>query len=980
MNKIEALPDNQNESSNSTNESKKKRLGGATKWLGYGLFWSWNSIFVVVAVFLILPYIALPLMKDVAIGAAPVDQAVMALLVVALPFASIALALIWFRRTQPRVLLALFYGVEMPILFVVISRIVLLRDMNPGLVHLFVSLLIAFSAYLLLLILMTNKFESAIKSNSIGLLHSRLALATVVLVTGGYLAGLLLPFALPVLALLLNGLWETEWLKLLSYLVKEPIIIFAFLLFAYTASLFVLLPFIMVFLYLKRFFVAWRSVIQQYGYPKASVLVVAILSIQIVLFNWLNYQSQPMVLGQLEALGQHSLDEPTKQLILQDKEEIRKALVNAYLGAYRYVSTEKESRLVLGAYDQAFNKTGWLAEQSQGLFNALAKPFLYKGEGFWQDRKQATYLYQYLFDTPIEKAEKAEILSAMNATWEREQMAAGLVNALSRYVHLAKLAIDIKIENGLATVNVVQHLQNQTFQNHEVVMHFSLPEDAVLSALWISDDEQNPRKYPAVVAPRGAAQQVYRDEVTRRVDPSILEKVGPRQYRLKAFPVLAKQRDFKDRYSVFNFNEPTQADPFIVEFEYVSPLVEPDQLLPNLLESRNLFWDSNTAVTVNNENAELSENWMPDLNNWFDDSQLESVTTQEFRGVVGKNIIVAEPKDKSPLAADLSKFKVGILIDSSFSMDKLREEVKQSLNWLTNSKADFTVFYCVSVDLMKSNGGHCEQSAQKIDQVPFFGNLQPMQQLKEWVNKEKGSVENYDALIMLTDEGSYELAEDTETSLDLRIPLWLVHLGNYPYAYPDGLLELLKQSRGGATTSVEHVFDQLVNAEKLDFNSVPKEKRQLIAVGKDFNWFVEPKSPTNDIESQETFNKVAALKWLDYLAVNFDSSSDDRLNQLDQLHQIALEYSLVSDYSSMIALVNDRQKQALKDASSRSDRFEREIETGAEELTTPTDVFSVSAVPEPEEWILIGLVIIMLGWVYFNKRAQLNQSSIGLKA
>jgi len=62
----------------------------------------------------------------------------------------------------------------------------------------------------------------------------------------------------------------------------------------------------------------------------------------------------------------------------------------------------------------------------------------------------------------------------------------------------------------------------------------------------------------------------------------------------------------------------------------------------------------------------------------------------------------------------------------------------------------------------------------------------------------------------------------------------------------------------------------------------------------------------------------------------------------------------------MIVLVNDQQREQLKAAEARTDRFEREVETGTEQLETPFNPFEaaeVSGVPEPDLWILLGMVM-----------------------
>ncbi len=85
-----------------------------------------------------------------------------------------------------------------------------------------------------------------------------------------------------------------------------------------------------------------------------------------------------------------------------------------------------------------------------------------------------------------------------------------------------------------------------------------------------------------------------------------------------------------------------------------------------------------------------------------------------------------------------------------------------------------------------------------------------------------------------------------------------------------------------------------------------------------------------------------------------------QLDTLDRLHAIAIEHSIVTPYSSMIVLVNERQEQLLDQLEARGDRFQREHEEVGE--TVPESPFSVTGVPEPEEWLLLALVAVMLIW------------------
>ncbi|HEY9300927.1 MAG TPA: PEP-CTERM sorting domain-containing protein, partial [Phormidium sp.] len=86
----------------------------------------------------------------------------------------------------------------------------------------------------------------------------------------------------------------------------------------------------------------------------------------------------------------------------------------------------------------------------------------------------------------------------------------------------------------------------------------------------------------------------------------------------------------------------------------------------------------------------------------------------------------------------------------------------------------------------------------------------------------------------------------------------------------------------------------------------------------------------------------------------------------------AKQYGIVTPYSSMIVLVNDRQREDLKRAEKQSDRFNRAIED--QQLPQPTNLNApVSAVPEPAEWLLLLVGAIALASVYqFRRTTQPN--------
>jgi putative PEP-CTERM system integral membrane protein len=114
-------------------------------------------------------------------------------------------------------------------------------------------------------------------------------------------------------------------------------------------------------------------------------------------------------------------------------------------------------------------------------------------------------------------------------------------------------------------------------------------------------------------------------------------------------------------------------------------------------------------------------------------------------------------------------------------------------------------------------------------------------------------------------------------------------------------------------------------------------------------------------------NPIAAKMLIDYIASKQPTTT---LEALDAIHQIAKKQSVVTPYSSMIVLVNDQQKEQLKKAEQEKDRFERVVDKGVENLTKPGNAM-VTAVPEPETWVLLGLSLIFL---YVLVKRQRNRS------
>ena len=74
------------------------------------------------------------------------------------------------------------------------------------------------------------------------------------------------------------------------------------------------------------------------------------------------------------------------------------------------------------------------------------------------------------------------------------------------------------------------------------MLFFELPESAAVTGLWLGPTANRDEAFTHVVAPRGAAQQVYREEVRARREVTVRVSPGARtirKARLRACPACA---------------------------------------------------------------------------------------------------------------------------------------------------------------------------------------------------------------------------------------------------------------------------------------------------------------------------------------------------------------------------------------------------------------------------------------------------------
>ncbi len=179
----------------------------------------------------------------------------------------------------------------------------------------------------------------------------------------------------------------------------------------------------------------------------------------------------------------------------------------------------------------------------------------------------------------------------------------------------------------------------------------------------------------------------------------------------------------------------------------------------------------------------------------------------------------------------------------------------------------------------------------------------------------------------------------------------MVHLDGFPLGYDDPTLEAIQASGGGTVSTVTTALERLsIGLHHAD---------RSVDVYDGYVWEVHTNS---DSDTDSGFAPIAARRVI--LAEMQQKRTElGTLDTLDALHEIAVEHSIVTPFSSMIVLINKRQEQRLDELENADDRFEREHEDVGE--TQPP---VVTGVPEPEEWLLIILSVAMLIWYLWQRK------------
>jgi putative PEP-CTERM system integral membrane protein len=946
---------------------------------GYGLFWSWNLIFLAFMFLGFAPNLLPDMIDSIRNDLIPIKYLVTAILVTLIPVMAVLLGLTRLRRS-PGKLLALGYGVEGPLMVLLLVRIFAVRDATPA-----INLLYLFAlpgVFTLLWQILDKHIDER------GLIFDvvRIIGLTLLFMAGIYAAVLIGFYVVPLLKGVPQFFAEAArmfWLTLTDFtwesLIMLPFALLGILLGIFTATLFLAAPIAVPILYVTNWWRGLQAVASRHNYLLPS-LVAGAVAISVFLI-FISAIQQPQHKAYQLLSNQPKTLEEAKELQKQ-QDAIRKGLLNAYLAPVRYLSAVGEVGHIRELYKWGFNLSDESAHKFEQAFEVAARPVLYEPmappdnqeirSDWWNQRAlrseplEAARLYEAYFDETIFEGERQIILSAVKDTWSGDQALLAWQAVDDREILLTQQEVNITEHGDWAEVELFEAYQNQTGQRQEVVYYFSLPESAVLTGVWLGDSPDREERFAYRVSPRGAAQQVYREQLAVNIDPALLEQIGPRQYRLRVFPIEAQRWRWDEN------REERIVTPGAQLYMWLTYTVLADDgawPLPLLAEKANVYWDQSSQRNISGDPIEGdAQPWLP--------RSVAAVTPVEPTAhqvdfPSGDSVILLPNADvrKLNIPKDL---RLAVVLDRSRSMQMQSAAVTDALTELHTVASDVDVYLTSS--FYRGEQASVAKLAQIApDKIDYVGGQNAAELLEQFFALSKGH--SYDALMVLTDGTGFQLGGESADLAVPEAPVWMVHLdGNFPYGYDDATLQVIQASAGGVAGSLDEAIHRL--AVSLEGVENPEITSRDILDG--YEWITLPSSfATQDDQvvahkADDPFATLAARRLI--LSEMYQQRGQiEQVETLDALHALAKEYGIVTPYSSMIVLVTERQQERLDKLEAQDNRFEREAEAMGE--TTPSPM-EVTGVPEPHEWLLIILGAAILGWYSWKKRNNLVQDKI----
>jgi len=393
--------------------------------------------------------------------------------------------------------------------------------------------------------------------------------------------------------------------------------------------------------------------------------------------------------------------------------------------------------------------------------------------------------------------------------------------------------------------------------------------------------------------------------------------------------------------------------------------------MPNLALKRNVYWDDETVHLVNGQPFETApDEWLPAS---FPTSS--SITPQTHRvDMPGDQTVLAVPASQFTLPALPKPLRLAVVVDRSRSMlanASLVTEALEQIEAVSTPETPVDVYLTASP---YRGEAPVRISLDNLDpaKILYFGGQNPGELIAQFETL-RGE-RPYDAVLVLTDGSGYELGA---SEFDIRVPdapVWMIHLGeDISIGYDDQTLQAIQASGGGVATDVDSALQRLA----VSLSASAQSADQLFAASDLVDGYLWTSLPTEQANAALTADPVQthdeqdgfaalAARSLVLAEMQRNQGTIDQLETLDYLHSLATQYGIVTPYSSMIVLVDVFQQDLLNRLSTMEDRYDREVEALGE--TAPASPLPLAGVPEPHEWLLMGLGVAILAYYVYTKR------------
>ncbi len=889
------------------------------------LFWGFNSLLVLILVLNeIFGFFFVPVIQQLIQEYSFTTLSLYSILLYVVPIFTL------FIRTKlrgnPAFKLKYLFGIEIPILITIIIRQEMLWELNMSLKYLFLVL------FAMIVIYSIQIFSQHNEAN--GKLRFILKLRKLVLYSFNVFfsiifIGSIIPLSLILLKNSLN-LSLVDDVYFIGYLGINIILIALIIL--------VLRPTWFALKYSTKHFknmVSGMNLKSRITYFISIIILFSalyMLNINNREFMYLNLKNEPSLLKQKE-LFFNNMD--------QIEEELHRSasLRKYYLGSL-------QNNVFSWIMEDQLNLNDKQTKLLQSSYNVFMYPF------FCQDKRMNDYALEYeartsyeqLFDKPMHES---NYFNDFGFSWTN--------------VHIDKQEIDIKEYGDIAEIQICETYSTNSDFQEEIVIHFELPYNSVVTGLWISDDKFSDKKYPGIVAPSGAAQKVYINEVLKRVDPALLSHIGSNKYSLRAFPIMNKKTISQDTLLDDRYKNNYQ---FRVWYTYKTFISKNNNwVLPKLLYKWNVKWSDKTKTFINGDIYQRSNSWLP---NYI--AARKAVKLKEHTANIAGSIQINSKPIESTRYFNFNE-NIAILIDGSYSMNKNRERLIDNLNEIKSLFSNFNKLDCFIVgnDINELEPEHLLDELDANPQL-FFGKTHYMAMLDNFTSKINDYANKYKSIVLFSDITNYRYPEnglvwsydeyesyDTLRPRKLDCPFIIFNLSKkYHQLNPNDFFnQIVYKSKGGFAKNK----NELINL--LKYND--QHANNLVVFQGDIAYYKSKVFAPSD-----TLFKDFAIKEF----INHYRLGDTvKLVDLDELNEMARQENIVTKYSSMIALVNQVQVDSLKSAQTHHDRYNnfRESESRGSGVLGLLDTFG-TPIPKYPETVVVFMFLFLFCIMIFADR------------